>query len=85
MTRRLVSGVMGLLLLLGTLVETCRGSFGLYEEHYLFPKEKYGVLTQLRWQDFVFLASFCLAMIVLFYLSYRLLKYSFKREPSVTA
>jgi hypothetical protein len=80
-TRRLISALVGTLLFLGALVESCRGVFGFYQEYYLFPKEKYGVLTPLRWQDIAFLVSFWLEVSVLFFLSYLLLKYSF-REPA---
>jgi len=75
----------GSILLVGALVVACRGSLGFYEEYYFIPKEKYGILTPLRWQDVLFLVSFYLLMIVLFYVSYRLLKHAFRREPSVTA
>lgn len=78
-TRRLTSAVAGVLLLLGTLVEGYWQSFGFYKEHYAWPKEKYGVLTPLRWQDIVFLVAFWLTAIALFYASYRLLKYAVRR------
>jgi hypothetical protein len=84
-TRRLISALVGGLLLLGTLVEAFFQSFGFYQEHYLWPKEKYGVLTSLRWQDIVFLVAFWLVAVGLFYLSYRLLKYALRREPAVPA
>lgn len=83
-TRRLISALIGGLLLLGTLVEGYFQSFGFYREHYVWPKEKYGVLTALRWQDIFFLAVFWLIAIALLYLSYRLLRYAFRRESPVT-
>lgn len=83
-TRRLISALVGGLLLLGTLVEGYFQSFGFYQEHYVWAKEKYGVLTPLRWQDIVFLVVFWLIAIALFYLSYRLLRYAFRRESPVT-
>jgi hypothetical protein len=70
----------GSLILLGTLVEAFRGSWGLYENYYRLPKEKYGVLSPLRWQDVVFIASFYVALFLLGYLSFRLLKYSFRHR-----
>jgi hypothetical protein len=82
-TRRLISALVGPILLLGTLVEAYFQSFGFYQEHYLWPKEKYGVLTPLRWQDIVFLIVFWVVAIGLFYLSYRLLKYAVRREPTL--
>ena len=84
-TRRLISALIGGLLLLGTLVEAYFQSFGFYQEHYLWPKEKYGVLTPLRWQDVVFLIVFWPIAIGLVYLSYRLLRYAFRRESPVSA
>ena len=84
-TRRVISALVGGLLLLGTLVEAYFQSFGFYQEHYVWPKEKYGVLTPLTWQDIVFLVAFWLVAIGLFYLSYRLLKYALRREPVVPA
>jgi hypothetical protein len=71
--------------MLCTLFETFRGSFGLYEEHYVIPKEKYGVLTPLRSQDVVFIAAFFLVIAALFYVSYRLLKYAFGSDPPMPA
>lgn len=78
--RRFTSALAGVFLLLGTLVEAYFQSFDFYKEHYLWPREKYGVLTPLRWQDIVFLVVFWLVAIGLFYLSYRLLKYALRRE-----
>jgi hypothetical protein len=84
-TRRLISALVGGLLLLGTLVEAYFQSFGFYQEHYIWPKEKYGVITPLRWQDSMFLVVFWLVATGLFYLAYRLLKYALRREPAVPA
>jgi len=84
-TRRLISALVGGLLLLGTLAEAYFQGFELYNQYYLMPKEKYGVLTPLRWQDVVFLVGFCLINVGLFYLSCRLLKYALRREPAVPA
>ena len=74
---RFISALAALLLLSGTLVESYFQSFGFYQEHYLWPKEKYGVVIPLRWQDILFLVVFWPVAIALFYLSYRLLKYAF--------
>jgi len=81
--RRYLFGVLGCFLFSGTLIEAWRGSLGLCEEYYLIPKEKYGVLTSLRWQDIVFLVGFYLLLMGLSYVSYRLLKYAFRpRNPT---
>lgn len=83
--RRFISALVGVLLVLGTLVEAYFQSFGFYKEHYVWPKEKYGVLTPLRWQDVAFLVVFWTIAIGLFYLSYRLLRYAFRHESRMTA
>ena len=77
--RRVNSGLAGVLLLLGSLVEGYFQSFGFYTEHYVWPKEKYGALTPLRWQDIVFLVVFWPMAKGVFYVSYRLRKYAFGR------
>jgi hypothetical protein len=84
-TRRLISGIAGSLLLAGTLVETWLVNLGLYQDHYLFPMEKYGVITPLRWRDRVFIVVFWSVVMALFYLSYRLLHYALRRTTSITA
>jgi hypothetical protein len=80
LARRLISAMVGILLLVGTLVEAYFQSFGFYKEHYVWPMEKYGVLTPLRWQDRIFSVGFWLVAIGLLYLSYRLLRYAFRRS-----
>jgi hypothetical protein len=82
---RFMAALAGGPLLLVTLVETYFQSFGFYKEHYLIPMEKYGVLTPLRWQDIVFLIVFWLLAIAVLYVSYRLLKYAFRRGYTATA
>jgi len=77
--RRIFAGLAGVLVSLGTGVEAYLQSFGFYAEHYVWPKEKYGVLTPLRCQDIVFLAVFWPVAIGLFYLAFRLLKFAFQR------
>jgi hypothetical protein len=76
--RRVLSAVAAVSLLLPTLVESYFQSFGFYQQHYVWPREKYGVLTALRWQDIVFLAIFWPVAVAVFYLSFRLLKYAFQ-------
>jgi hypothetical protein len=83
--RRLSSAFAGGALLLVTLIEAYFQSFGFYEEHYIWPMQKYGVPTALRWQDIVFVVVFWLIAIALLYASYRLLKYAFRREHSAAA
>ena len=75
-TRRLIAGSFGGLLLMATFAAAYYQTFWFYREHFVWPKEKYGVLTPLRWQDVVFLFAFWLVSVSFFYLSYRLFKYS---------
>ena len=74
--RRVILAVVGGALLLGTAIETWRQIFWFYQEHYVWPMEKYGVLSPLRWQDIAFLAAFLVLAIALVYLSYRLIKFA---------
>jgi|HubBroStandDraft_4_1064222.scaffolds.fasta_scaffold1829793_1 hypothetical protein len=78
--RRVMSGLAGGVLLLGTAAETWRQIFWFFREHYVWPMEKYGVLTPLRWQDIVFLAAFLMLAIALVYASYRLIKYATRTD-----
>lgn len=82
--RRLMSALVGGPLLLAVLVEAYIQSFGFYEEHYIIPMVKFGVVTPLRTQDIIFLAAFWPTAVALFYASYRLLKYGLSREPPAT-
>ena len=75
-----MSATIGILLLVGTLVEGYLQSFAFHQEHYIWPKEKYGLVTPPRWQDKVFLVAFWIVAFGLSYSWYRLLKYSFRRE-----
>jgi len=79
-----VGAVIGGPLLVATLVEAYFQSFGFYREHYVIPKEKYGVLTPFRWQDLAVLVVFWLVASLCLYASYRLLKYAFGRPPTIT-
>jgi hypothetical protein len=74
--KRIISAFGGALILGTTLVEGYFQSFGFYREHYVWPMEKFGVLTPLRWQDKAFLAGFWTLAVGLIYLSYRLLSYA---------
>ena len=83
--RRLLSAFVGSLLLLGTLIEGYFQSFGFYREHYVWQKEKYGIIAPLRSKDILFLGVFWVVAIALFYASYRLLRYASRRESPSTA
>ena len=77
--RRTLMTVLGIGLLVVTFTEAYFQSFGFYKEHYIWPKEKFGVLSALRWQDVVFLGVFWPLAGALCFVSYRLLRSAFKR------
>jgi hypothetical protein len=76
---RLVSVLLGGALLLATLVEAYFPGVHFYQDYYLIPKEKYGVLTPLRWQEIVFLVAFWVVVLALGCVSYRLWRRAFRR------
>lgn len=78
--KRIITGLLGVPLLLVSVYEAYLQSFGFYAEHWTMPIEKYGARTALRWQDVAFLVVVWPILIGLFYVSYRLLKSSFHRE-----
>jgi hypothetical protein len=80
MLKRVIAALLGAPLLLAILYEAYFQSFGFYAEYWTIPIEKYGVRTALRWQDIVFLAVIWPILFTLFYVSYRLLKYAFRRN-----
>jgi hypothetical protein len=82
--RKVISAAVGDILLVCTFTELVWGSFDFYVDFYAMPKEKYGVLTPLRWQDIVFLVAFYLVSGALLYVSFRLLKYAFRRRSAGT-
>ncbi len=82
---RLAAALLGVPILVFTAIEAYFQSFGFYKEHYLIPKEKYGILTPLRWQDIAFLAIFWPMAAAAFYLSYRLLRYALRPRLPGTA
>lgn len=77
---RLISLIVGGPLLLVTVFEAYLQSFGFYLDHFIIPKLKYGDPMHLRWQDIAWVVFFWPIAILLFYISYRLLKYAFRRE-----
>jgi hypothetical protein len=81
-TRRLASAITGGALLLGAVAGAVRQGVISYQMFYLIPKQKYGVLTPLRWQDITVLVAFLVLAVALFYLSYRLLRYGLQPRSS---
>ena len=83
--RRVISALVGGVLLLGTGIQTCRQIFWFYQEHYLWPLEKYGLLRPLRRQVIAFLAAFLVLAIALVYASYRLIKFATRTDRTAVA
>ena len=82
--RRITAAVVGGTLLLETLATVYSTGEGIYYSYYLYPKVKENYIMPTRWQDFVGLAMFLGATIIILYLSYRLLKYALRRGPALT-
>ena len=83
--RRITAALVGGTLLLKTLATAYSTGERIYYDYYLYPKVKENYIMPTRWQDFVGLAMFLGATIVILYLSYRLLKYALRRDPALTA
>jgi hypothetical protein len=83
--RRITAALVGGTLLLETLATVYSTGERIYYDYYFYPKVKENYLMPTRWQDFVGLAMFLGATIVILYLSYRLLKYALRRDPALTA
>lgn len=82
--RRFAAALVGGTLLLETLATAYSTGERIYYDYYLYPKVKENYIMPTRWQDFVGLAMFFGATIVILYLSYRLLKYALRRDPTLT-
>ncbi len=80
MLKRVTAALLGVPLLLVILYEAYFQSFGFYAELWTIPIEKYGVRTALRGQDIMFLVFIWPILLMLFYVSCRLLKYAFRRK-----
>jgi hypothetical protein len=82
--RRFAAALVGGTLLLETFATAYSTGERIYYDYYLYPKVKENYIMPTRWQDFVGLAMFFGATIVILYLSYRLLKYALRRDPTLT-
>jgi hypothetical protein len=82
MSKRVVAAFLGVPLFVAAVWAAYSASFNFYLEHWSMPLEKYGVRTPLRWQDVVFIATVWAISIIVFYGSYRLLKFAFLRKHS---
>lgn len=78
--RRFTSFLIGGPLLLGTIWTGINLAEGTYYSYYLFPKFKEGYIIPTRWQDILALVVLWAGTILLLYVSYRLLKYAFRRQ-----
>jgi hypothetical protein len=82
--RRITAALVGGTLLLETFATVYITGERIYYDYYFYPKVKENYIMPTRWQDFVGLAMFLGATIVILYLSYRLLKYALRRDPALT-
>jgi hypothetical protein len=80
MLKRVIAGLLGVPLLLLAFYEAYLLSFGFYEKYWTIPIEKIGVRWPLRWQDIFFVVAAWSILLMLFYVSYRLVKYAFRSE-----
>ncbi len=77
--RRITSALVGGSLLVAAAVEAYLLGKDAYYSYYFFPKFKDLYIAPTRWQDFVSLLLTWGTVFLLFYLSYRLLKYAHER------
>jgi hypothetical protein len=82
MFKRVLAASLGVPLFLATLWGAYSASFNFYVEYWWMPLDKYGVRTPLRWQDILIMVAVWSVLLVLFYVSYRLLKVALHRERS---
>jgi hypothetical protein len=82
--RRITAALVGGTLLLETLATVYSTGERIYYDYYFYPRVKENYIMPTRWQDFVGLAMFLGATIMILYLSYRLLKYALRRDPALT-
>ncbi len=80
MLKRVIAGLLGVPLLLLAFYKAYLLSFGFYEEHWTIPIEKIGVRWPLRWQDIFFVVAAWSILLMLFYVSCRLVKYAFRTQ-----
>jgi hypothetical protein len=81
--RRMTAALVGSTLLLETLATVYSTSERIYYDYYFYPKVKEGYIMPTSWQGFVGYAVFLGATILVLYLSYRLLKYAFRRQSVI--
>lgn len=82
MSKRVSAALLGVPLFLATLWGAYSLNLNFYVDFWWMPLDKYGVRTPLRWQDIAFIAAVWFVLLMLFYVSYRLLKFAFHRERS---
>ena len=76
--RRIGPALFGGLLFAAAVYEASAFGRDAYYSYYVFPKYKDLYIAPTRWQDFVWLLLNWGEVFLLFYLSYRLLKYAFR-------
>jgi len=80
--KRFLSAVLGTAILIPVLYFSFNVGRGMYYEYVLFPKDKVEdhYIAPTRWQDFTFLAIFWTTALVLYFVSFRLLRFAMKPQ-----
>lgn len=80
--KRFLSALVSTLILIPSLYFTYTVGRGMYYEYILFPKLKAqdGYIPPTRWQDCAFLAIFWTTAFVLFFVSFRLIRFALHAE-----
>jgi len=81
---RNLSAILAALILIPSFYFSYTVGRGMYYEYVLFPRLKAEdhYIAPTRWQDFAFLAIFWTAAFVLFFVSFRLIRFAFQSERS---
>lgn len=82
--KRSLSGLVGTTILLPSLYFSCVVGRGMYYDYILFPKLKAEdhYIAPMRWQDFAFLGIFWTTVLVLFFASFRLIRFALKERTA---
>jgi hypothetical protein len=82
--KRILSGLVGAIILLPSLYFSYVVGRGMYYDYILFPKLKAAdhYIAPTRWQDFAFLGIFWTTVLVLFFASFRLIRFALKQRTA---
>ena len=85
--RRWLAGLAGIATLIPSLFFGYRVGQGIYYDYILFPREKVEehYIAPTRWQDFAFQAIFWTSILLLLFVSFRLIRFALKARKSEAA